>query len=156
MLPHSVIQFRQRTDSLETLLDTAAPDVSISVLGVFSNQLAIKAAGYVEFSVCQILSEYGRLNGNQRIALYIEKSIERNNSLNCEKIEKILNQFDTSWWPATRLGCNPGTLEAVDSLKTLRDQLAHGRDNGTGLHVVKGYYLSTKNFVSALGAVVLP
>lgn len=155
MLPHSIFQYQQRTDNLVKLLDAAAPDVDIPILSVFSNQLAIRSAAMVEYSVIQILSEYGRLNGNQRIGRFVEKTVTRNNSLNCEKIKTILDNFDVSWWPKIQTTCPAQSLEAVDSLKTLRDQLAHGKENGTGLQTVKVYYQDAKVFVNKLNAAIL-
>lgn len=109
----------------------------------------------VETSIIQILSEYGRLNGNPRIKRFVEKTVERNNSLNCEKIKKILDNFDIAWWPSIQGRCSPEVLEAVDSLKTLRDQLAHGKENGTGLHTVKRYHENAKVFVEKVSVTIL-
>lgn len=156
MLPHSVFQYQQRTENLIAMLDSAAPEVEMRILSVFANQLAIRSAGMIEYSVIQILSEYGRLNGNQRIGRFVEKTVERNNSLNCEKIKVVLDNFDVTWWPSIQLSCPAEALEAVDSLKTLRDQLAHGRENGTGLNTVKTYYEGAKVFVSRVNDAILP
>ena len=46
-------------------------------------------------------------------------------------------------------------IAAVDSLKTLRDQIAHGKNNGTGYGTVKGYYQRAKAFVVDFNSVIL-
>ena len=127
----------------------------LSIQHVFSSHLILAGAGHVENSIIQVLSEYGRINGNLVIKRYVEKSVSRNNSLNCEKIANICNQFDTTWWSHLEGVTLQAERDAVDSLKTLRDQVAHGRRNGTGYSVVKGYVHNAKSFVQKFSVVVL-
>jgi hypothetical protein len=117
--------------------------------------LVLAGAGHVENSVIQILSEYGRVNGNLLVKRFVEKTDARNNSLNCEKIKLISDQFHQDWWlQMDKIVAGP-EKDAVDSLKTLRDQVAHGRRNGTGFTVVKGYFDNAKVFIRKYSLVVL-
>ncbi len=154
MLPLRVTQNGQRIDSLLVMMDTAVSDVDPRIQNVFANHIILAGSGYVEIAVLATLSEYGRQHGNPRIARFVEKAIARNNSLNCEKIEKILHQFDKDWWPAIEARTAVENTSAIDSLKTLRDQIAHGKPNGTGYITVKDYYTKSKRFVSDFVAVV--
>lgn len=154
MLPLRVMQNAHRIDSLLTTMDAVVSDVDSRIQNVFANHIVLLGAGYVEDAVLATLSEYGRVHGNPRIARFVEKAVSRNNSLNCEKIEKILHQFDKDWWPEIRVRTSPENTSAIDSLKTLRDQIAHGKPNGTGYMTVRDYYVRSKRFVSDLSAVV--
>lgn len=127
----------------------------LSIQHVFSSHLILAGAGHVEHSIIHVLSEYGRIHGNLVIKRYIEKSVSRNNSLNCEKIETICNQFSSAWWSELEETTLQVERDAVDSLKTLRDQVAHGQRNGTGYSVVKGYVQNAKSFVRKFSVVVL-
>ena len=49
----------------------------------------------------------------------------------------------------------PETMSAIDSLKDLRDQIAHGKDNGTGIHIVERYFVGAKDYASTVSSVVL-
>ncbi|MGV6848971.1 MAG: HEPN domain-containing protein [Marinibacterium sp.] len=120
----------------------------------FANHVVLAGAGYVEDAVLATLSEYSRTHGNPKIARFVEKAVSRNNSLDCEKIERILNQFDKDWWPAIEARTRPENVSAIDSLKALRDQIAHGKPNGTGYMTVKDYYERSKRFVLDFAAVV--
>lgn len=145
----------QRLAKLSSDLRTAVDDADLALQHVFSSHLILAGAGHVEKSVIHILSEYGRQNGNAEIRRFVEKSVSRNNSLNCEKIKKILDLFNASWWGQLEAGTSNDVRDSVDSLKTLRDQIAHGHRNGTGFTVVNGYYLHSRDFVRALSLVVL-
>lgn len=154
MVPLRVIRNGDRIDALLTTMDVAANDADPRIQNVFANHIVLAGAGYVEDAVLATLSEYGRTHGNPRIARFVEKAVARNNSLNCEKIQKILHQFDKDWWPSIEARTPPESLSAIDSLKTLRDQIAHGKPNGTGYMTVKNYYVKSKRFVSDLALVV--
>lgn len=144
-----------RIDSRVKAMTALLEDVDSIVQGVFASQLAIASAGLVERSVIEVLSEYGRRHGNAALSRYVQKTVARNNSLNCNKIEDILTHFNTEWWSGLAEQMTPPEKSAIDSLKTLRDQVAHGGACGAGYGTVNGYYKSVKTFVDKLCVVVL-
>lgn len=154
MLPLRVISNGQRIDALLGILEATVWEVDPQIQNVYANHVVLAGAGHVESAILAILSEYGRKHGNVRISRYVERTIERNNSLNCEKIERILHQFDKDWWPEIKATTAPENIEAIDSLKTLRDQIAHGKPNGTGYTIVKQYYTNAKKFIDDFALVV--
>ena len=156
MLPFSVTQYIQRFEALLPELRAAANDCGMSFQHVYSSYAALKGAGLVEFAFGEILSEYARQRGNPELARYVKSAVGWENSLNCEKIEKLLNRFDAAWWPAIFARTSPAQRSAVDSLKTLRDQYAHGTYNGTGYLVVEGYYFSAKQLVNEVASELVP
>ena len=154
MVPDRVRRNSDRIDALLRTMDAAVHSLDPQIQHVFSNHIVLAGAGYVEDAVIATLSEYGRLHGNYRIGRFVEKVVARNNSLNCEKIEKILGQFDKAWWPTIIARTAVENTSAIDSLKTLRDQIAHGKPNGTGYMTVRDYYKSSKRFVTDFAAVI--
>lgn len=148
MLPLRVQSNGQRIDALLASMDLVVGDADLWIQNVLANHIVLAGAGYVEDAVQAVLSEYGRVHGNVRIARFVDKTIKRSNSLNCEKIENILELFDKDLWPKIQARTNAENMSAVDSLKDLRDQIAHGKHNGTGYLTVKEYYNRSKLFVS--------
>lgn len=155
MPPLSVTCEEQRLDSLLSDLRIAVADADLSLQHVFSSYLILAGAGHVERSVINILSEYGRLRGDSYIGQFVRKTVERSNSLNCDKIKKLTDKFSSEWWTHIKEKTFEHEREAVDSLKTLRDGIAHGKRNGTGFSVVEGYYKDSKSFVRKFSLVVL-
>jgi hypothetical protein len=86
----------------------------------------------------------------------VESEIAYDNSLNCEKIKTYLNKFDPDWWPVLLGSFHEAETSAVDSLKALRDRIAHAQDDGTGFITVRGYYGHAKTFLSTVGDLILP
>ena len=156
MLPINIVANRDRIDykikNLDAVVGTADPIIQ----NVFSNHIVIAGAGFVEHAVLEVIYEYGKVNSNPKISKYLGWSVRQNNSLNCEKISRILNQFDESWWVDIDSVATYQQKLAVDSLKNLRDQIAHGGHNGTGYTTVKNYYIDATKFITVLAGVVLP
>lgn len=155
MLPLRAARERDRIDSLLTLLEASIDKVDDRAQHIFANHLVLAASGYIETSTLAILSEYAARRGDRRLLRFIEKTISRENSIGCEKIKIILEKLDKDWWETLETATPVDATSAVDSLKTLRDQVAHGKVNGTGFTTVRNYYVRSKRFVEDFAAVVL-
>lgn len=150
-----VISDEQRLSKLASDLRAAVDEADLNIQHVFTTHLVLAGAGHVENSVAHILSEYARIHGNEVVGRFVEKAVARNNSLNCEKIKTVSDQFNLNWWKQIEEQTLLIERDAVDSLKTLRDQVAHGRRNGTGFTIVSGYFDKAKSFVQKFSVVVL-
>lgn len=114
---------RDKIAAQYVLVQAELDKVDVRLQTVFANQMAIRSAGLVEKSVQLILAEYARRRSNEVLANFISKHVAWENSLNCEKIQKLLDRFDKDWWPKTFQATTEEGRLAVDSLKTIRDQL---------------------------------
>jgi hypothetical protein len=135
-------------------MESSLPAVDIGVQGFFASHLVILASGHIEISVREIVCQYVTHRSNQKISRFSIKTLEYENSLNCEKISKILDKFDTDWKSELATKILASEKEAVDSLKTLRDQIAHGKPNGTGYITVKRYYEDSCKYIFKLAEVL--
>lgn len=156
MLPLSVTGRIQKIDALVPQMQALVNAASFATQSIYSNHLVLQAAGLVENGVCDILSHYAGNHGDTRLRRFVQAEISRNNSLNCEKIEKIIEKFDPSWIVSLKSTWTASERSAVDSLKAIRDQIAHGNSNGTGYATVAGYYNDAKAFITKVGNVILP
>ncbi len=156
MLLTEIRSQRDRIDFQFKLIEGQQDQIDIRLLGLAANQMALRCAGLVERSVQLILAEYARLRSTPEIARYVQRNAEWENSLNCEKIERLLERFDPKWWPSIKSKVNEEARSGVDSLKTIRDQLAHGGDNGTGLTSTKKYHQGSCRLIDELHNVLLP
>jgi hypothetical protein len=123
---------------------------------VYSSYLVVRAAGLVEFAVTEILAAYAAQHHSPEVQNFVRRALSYENSLNCQKIEKIFGRFSGLWWPGIRGMTSEEQRAAVDSLKTLRDQFAHGQTNGTGYAIVETYYARAKEFVRNMSDFLLP
>ena len=142
-------------DSLLPALDAAANAAPISFQSVYSSFLIIRASGLTENAIAAILADYANLHSNKELSNFVEKTVSWENSLNCNKISGLLNKFDSDWWKYIENNTTEAQRSAVDSLKALRDQVAHGKTNGTGFNIVRQYYQELKPFLETVGKVIL-
>jgi ubiquinone biosynthesis protein UbiJ len=151
---HEVEQNLQRITAIIKLMDVAMQDTDIKLQTVFSSHLTTLASGHVEISVRAILSEYARLRSNDQLKKFVYKTVSWENSLNVEKLEKLLDRFDSDWVKKLNAEISSEEREAVNSLKTLRDDIAHGKQNGTGYIVVKRYFDQAVKVIKKLDKIV--
>jgi len=156
VLPPDVSSRIQRINDLLALVEPLVASADFKIQNVYSSHLALLAAGLVENGVKDILSHYAGQHGDNRLKLYVGSAVSYENALNCEKVKKILERFDSQWWTDFSASLTLEEKEAVDSLKNLRDQIAHGNHNGTGFQTVRSYYLAARTFVTKLGNLVTP
>jgi hypothetical protein len=154
MLPQRIQSEIQRIDARVGQIDQRIESEDLIFQSMFSQHLVLAAAGLIENAASEILSNYTMRRGNDQIARFVRISVSHNNSINCEKLQKILDQFDTGWWPLLLNKTTEPQRSAVNSLKTLRDQIAHGNHNGTGFGIVKQYYVDAKGFLHSFSSVV--
>jgi RiboL-PSP-HEPN len=145
----------QRITAIIKLMDNALQDADIKLQTVFSSHLTTLASGHVEISVRAILGEYARTRSNEQLKKFVHKTVSWENSLNVEKIEKILDRFDSDWVKKLAAKISLEEKEAINSLKTLRDDIAHGKHNGTGYIVVQRYFSESIKFIQKLDNIVL-
>src|SRR5271168_3187059 len=81
---------------------------------------------------------------------FVRATVEWENSLNCAKIERILGTFDRKIWESLKSAMTNEEIAAIDSLKALRDQIAHGKDNNTGYFVIARYFEAIADFPEKL------
>jgi RiboL-PSP-HEPN len=154
MLPANVASNRSRIDSIIAQMDLSIHSADMRIQNVFSSHLVILASGHIEISVREIVSSYVNRRTNPKINKFILKTLERENSLNCDKICKILDKFDPIWKDQLAISALASEKEAVDSLKTLRDQIAHGKANGTGYMIVKQYFQEGCKYLVKLNQII--
>lgn len=154
MKSRNLNDYMMSVDHTISAMDKVIWDVDDRIQTVFSKHVVLAGAGLIENAVSTILYEYCKNNSNRQIQRFVSRSVERQNSLNCQKIREILDGFDKEWWLKLKEKAPKKLILSVDSLKTLRDQVAHGEHNGTNYSTVRGYFDDAKKFIGILEEVV--
>lgn len=116
----------------------------------FGRYLAILTAGYFEKAIQSAIVEFARQRSNEQVTRFVESQISWEGSINRSKFKAILDRFDADIFHRVEGSVDEEAKAAVDSVKTLRDQLAHGNDNGTGYGTIKGYHFGVRRYVRAV------
>ena len=162
MLPVETFRSKQMLDDkiefLNVILAGVAKDddgVDIAKMQtIAANYVAVAASGLLENGVQEILFEFAKRSSSPKLLKYVRDRLERNVTLNCDKIDSLLDRFDSKWKTDFRARTSHAQQEAINSLKTLRDDVAHGKHNGTGYVVVMRYYHESTAALKTLAEIV--
>lgn len=150
-MPSQVVQsHRAKTKSLADLCKLYANIDDTRIQGYLAKYLAIMASAYVEISVKEELSAFCESRSHPFIREFVKTTVSLENSLGCGKIEAILGKFDKRIWDVLKGSLTEEQVSSIDSLKALRDQIAHGKDNNTGYLVISRYFDAIIDFPEKL------
>lgn len=155
MILSQVSAERDRINKLFDLLSRESSKVDILAAATFGQFMAVKSGGFIETTVQLTMYEYARRHSNSQIAGYVFQQSKYLNSLNCEKIERFISPFNKDWWTEVSRRCGPKILDSIDSLKNVRDDVAHGKHNGTGLITIREYFRDSVTFSKEMQEVLL-
>ena len=162
MLPHEVDSHIKKLDAKIEAIDSTLAAINdhctfenmSKMQNVASNYIVIASTGLVETGLRSILKEYCSPRCSPQLKQYLEFNLERHTTMNCKKIKTLLGAFDASWAETFHNSIEDEQRIAIDSIKSLRDEIAHGRHNGTRLNKVKDYYEHSKATLKLLSNVI--
>lgn len=152
----SVYRYIQRIDLTIDAMNQIRWDVDDRIQSVFSKHVVLAGAGMIEYAVSSIIEEYCRKNSNPKVRTFVSRSVKRQSTFSREKIRDLLDKFDTEWWQEIEKQTSKDIKDSVDSLRNVRNQIAHGDHNGTAYHFALQYYEHAKTFVDIIDEVVNP
>jgi HEPN superfamily RiboL-PSP-like protein len=112
--------------------------------------LIIITAGYFEQVVQASLTGFAQARAHTQVVNYVDTTLAWEGSINRSKLERILGRFDKTWFAALEARALDAEKGAVDSVKDLRDQLAHGNDHGIGYSTARAYHFLVRDYASRL------
>lgn len=149
--PIQILSLETRLDNLVSKFDA---QTDFFLQAHLARYLIIVTSGYFEQAIQISLAEFARPRAHTQIVSYVDTTISWEGSINRYKLERILGRFDKQWFQSLETTAAEAEKNAVDSVKELRDQLAHGSDNGTGYAVARGYHFLVRDYVGRLLAVL--
>ena len=108
------------------------------------------ASAYIEISIKEELTAFCEKKSHPAIREFVKTTVSWENSLGCSKIEAILCKFDKRIWEILKQSLSEEEILSIDSLKALRDQIAHGKDNNTGYLIISRYFDAIIDFPEKL------
>ncbi len=145
---------RARVDKVDSYIRRVSLNADDFQQSVFAKWLVILTAGFVEKAVQDIITEYVGNRSNRQIADFSSKQISRYLSINVEKLDEILGGFSRQWVLDLKSTATSAQLEALNSVKNLRDVFAHGGENGVGWTTALNYWLEVKKLIENINVVV--
>ena len=144
-------------DSLyKSLKDKADKEADMTLQHIYANYFALKVAGLVEDSFGLIISEFCQRHTKPSVKNFMVSSVNSLNSIGVGKASDFFNKMDKEIWKHVENKCSQEDLDALDSLKTIRDAIAHGKHNGTGILTIHRYFKSICQVLKEIEAFLIP
>jgi len=94
----------------------------------WAQYMCIKAAGLMERSFVNILTEYVRRHADHRVIRRVTRELERISNPNISVIQDVLGHFDNHWKTGINNALQPELVDSVNTIMVNRNQIAHGRE----------------------------
>ena len=123
---------------------TTDSDMIPELQGYWSQYLCIRAAVLLEIGLRAIYSDYVIQSASQQTAAYVTRQLERVTNPQSSRFLDIAGQFDQQWKEslATYLRSDDGARRnAIDTIMTNRNSIAHGRPSTITIREVEGYLI---------------
>jgi len=113
--------------------------------------ICVLASGYLEVSCRDIFGTFAERQASPAVLRFVSQQLKKYSNLNTEKFLQLAESFVPECRQRIESDRNFEELkDAVDSIVSNRNNIAHGRDTGISLSVVKRYYEKAKRFLELL------
>jgi len=107
----------------------------------WARYLCILISGFLENSIELLYSEYSKKTSSPPVYRYVTKQLDRVTNPNEDVIVQIAGSFDNDWRVKLQdFLDSDGRKEAINGIVYTRNQIAHGRDTGISIVILKGYF----------------
>jgi hypothetical protein len=140
---------RQIDAFIRRLNSDSLPD---DVKAMLARHGAVLLCGYVERSVEIIILDRLSRRAHGRVMQFVKSHFKRGTNYDCEAICQLLERFDTMWSKKYRqfIDSNDAVKEALTSVYTVRNSVAHGGDQSLGARRLADLYALCNQAVQAI------
>ena len=144
-----------RSARLGAVLERAAGfDNEPEIQADYTRYLCVLIAGFLERSVEEVFQRYADEKSDPRISRYISSTMRRGRNLRATDILSLTREFDDDWHRELDAALIAEQRQAIGSIYTNRNAIAHGEDVDLTFRQVRAYYGHVKAAVRSLGEVV--
>jgi hypothetical protein len=123
----------------------------------FAKYLCVLVSGYIERAMVELVLEHARGKGGPTLLRFVEQRTRTFTNANASRIQELLGSFDPAW--RQKLEENiliDGWKDAVDSVVSLRNTIAHGGSVGLTYSRIGEYYRRAQNVIDQVAILCVP
>jgi hypothetical protein len=132
-----ILREKQRLDHIFELADELQDE---EALAHWSRYLCILVSGFVENAVRSLVAAYVERRSHRNVSSYVKTSARSLTNLNEEKLAQLLGKFCPAWRDVFRQRLTDEQKDALDSIVTNKNRIAHGGPDSISLVRVRDYY----------------
>lgn len=120
----------------------------------FARHLCVLVSGFLDQTIKNYTIEYVKKRSSPPITRYISGAIKNATNFKSGKLSTHLQSFDANWKAELDTLIADERKDAIDSLVTLRHQIAHGKPADVTLVRVRNYYNEITKVVTGIHAIM--
>lgn len=126
------------------------PDDDLEVRSDFARYLCVLVSGLIENAVSTLATAYCRSRSQPPVGNYAGSQLGRLQNLNGERLGQVVGAFEPSWRKELIEFLEGPRKDALDSVLSLRNKIAHGESVGLTYVRIQEYYCQIKDVVDYL------
>ncbi len=145
---------KQRLDATFERVKRVTPDLELQA--DFARYLCVLVSGYIEKAVVAFVLEHARQRGGPTLQRFVEQRTKKFSSAKASRVQELLGSFDPAWQQELGEFLVDERKDAVDSIVSLRNVIAHGGSVGLTYSRVLEYYEHAQRVVDRVGELCVP
>ncbi|MBV8581462.1 MAG: hypothetical protein JOZ86_12630 [Candidatus Eremiobacteraeota bacterium] len=134
------LELHRRRLRLESVFNAAEPLSSIAeTKSLLTRYLCVLLSGFIERSVKDAINNYATRKSSPEFVRFVDKRTRRSVNYGAERLIALLSDFDETWENDLRTFLDVRREEALNSVKSLRNRIAHGDDVSLGYAQMRDY-----------------
>ena len=148
-------------DRLKRQLDTVFGRVRLlghdpELQSDFARYLCVLVSGYMEKALIALVLEHARTNGAPTLQRFVEHKTKNFTNAKASRVQDLLGSFDPKWREELEEILVDERKDAVDSIVSLRNTIAHGGSVGLTYSRIDMYYQEAKKVIDDVAALCVP
>lgn len=148
MTKYYYLQRKQNLDKLFENVKKFKDDEEIAAH--LSRYLCVLVSGYIEVSVREIVYTYAQNKSHEYVANFVQSNLKRLRNPKMENILQLVGSFSQTWRDSIQKSVEGELKDAVDSVVSNRNQIAHGGDVGITYGQINYYYNKSVEVIKLL------
>lgn len=136
---------QKKLDNLFALASSLPADPEIR--SHWAKYLCVLVSGFLETAVAAIYVDFAQRKSHRHIVNYVSSEIEFFTNPNMSKIVELAGEFNPEWASELEETTGGEIKEAIDSVRSNRNQIAHGEYSGITIGTITRFYAQVTKLV---------
>lgn len=119
--------------------------------------MCVLVSGYLERAVIALVLEYSARSSSPSVQKFVELRISKTTTnLNLQRLKELFGSFDSDWEKDLSQFVVEERKEAIDSIVSLRNAIAHGQSVDVTYNRICAYYEQIQKVVDHVAELCVP
>jgi len=135
---HSVQQSKQKLDSIFKLVESLPDDPETKAH--WARYLCVLVSGFIENSVRSLYIQYAQNKSAPYVSAYVARNLGQFQNPKMQNIVNLAHSFSPAWGKELKDATDGELKDAIDTVVSNKNNIAHGKDVQITLIGIKNYY----------------